>query len=167
MSEEKPLNVPEYLLIRSAEARAKHLGISVEEALAEIKEESMEPSLHEGDYVLAVKVSEPLNRGDIVIYEYTPKNIEIIKRVIGLPGETISNEDGVIKINGKTMNDTWGNGESVSFEATTLQEDEIFVLGDNRQKSSSDSSSIGAIKVEDCWKLRYLYWPYHKFKSYE
>ena len=133
----------------------------------EIKEESMEPSLHEGDYVLAVKVSEPLNRGNIVIYEYTPKNIEIIKRVIGLPGETISNEDGVIKINGKTMNDTWGNGESVSFEATTLQEDEIFVLGDNRQKSSSDSSSIGAIKVEDCWKLRYLYWPYHKFKSYE
>ena len=117
--------------------------------------------------MLAVKVSEPLNRGDIVIYEYTPKNIEIIKRVIGLPGETISNEDGVIKINGKTMNDTWGNGESVSFEATTLQEDEIFVLGDNRQKSSSDSSSIGAIKVEDCWKLRYLYWPYHKFKSYE
>ena len=40
MSEEKPLNVPEYLLIRSAEARAKHLGISVEQALAEIKGES-------------------------------------------------------------------------------------------------------------------------------
>ena len=42
----------------------------------EIKEESMEPSLHEGDYVLAVKVSEPLNSGDIVNYEYTQKNIE-------------------------------------------------------------------------------------------
>ena len=40
MSEEKPLNVPEYLLIRSAEARAKHLGISVEQALAEIKGEA-------------------------------------------------------------------------------------------------------------------------------
>jgi len=40
MSEEKPLNVPEYLLIRSAEARAKHLGISVEQALAEIRGES-------------------------------------------------------------------------------------------------------------------------------
>ena len=104
---------------------------------------------------------------DTLSAEFIGGNIEIIKRVIGLPGETISNEDGVIKINGKTMNDTWGNGESVSFEATTLQEDEIFVLGDNRQKSSSDSSSIGAIKVEDCWKLRYLYWPYRKFKSYE
>ena len=40
MSEEKPLNIPEYLLIRSAEARAKHFGISVEQALAEIKGES-------------------------------------------------------------------------------------------------------------------------------
>ena len=73
----------------------------------EIKEESMEPSLHEGDYVLAVKVSEPLNRGDIVIYEYTPKNIEIIKRVIGLPGETISNEDGVIKINSRLLKEIY------------------------------------------------------------
>ena len=52
----------------------------------EIKEESMEPSLHEGDYVLAVKVSEPLNRGDIVIYEYTPKNIEV-NYVYPHPGE--------------------------------------------------------------------------------
>ena len=39
----------------------------------EIKEESMEPSLHEGDYVLAVKISESLKRGDIVIYEYHTK----------------------------------------------------------------------------------------------
>ena len=95
------------------------------------------------------------------------KNIEIIKRVIGLPGETISNEDGEIKVDGKSINDSWGNGKSASFETITLQEDELFVLGDNREKSSSDSSSIGPIKNEDCWKLRYLYWPYHKFKSYE
>ena len=133
----------------------------------EIKEESMEPSLHEGDYVLAIKVTEPLNLGDILIYEYAPKNIEIIKRVIGLPGETISNEDGEIKVDGKSISDSWGNGKTASFETITLQEDELFVLGDNREKSSSDSSSIGPIKNEDCWKLRYLYWPYHKFKSYE
>ena len=54
----------------------------------EIKEESMEPSLHEGDYVLAVKVSEPLNRGDVVIYEYTPKNIEV-NYVYPHPGELL------------------------------------------------------------------------------
>ena len=55
MSEEKPLNVPEYLLIRSAEARAKHLGISVEQALAEIKGESQpveEPVVEEPVWVV-------------------------------------------------------------------------------------------------------------------
>ena len=57
MSEEKPLNVPEYLLIRSAEARAKHLGISVEQALAEIKGESqpVEPVVE----LSLIHISEP------------------------------------------------------------------------------------------------------------
>ena len=54
MSEEKPLNVPEYLLLRSAEARAKHLGISVEQALAEIKGEVDTPKIKHD------KASEPI-----------------------------------------------------------------------------------------------------------
>ena len=62
MSEEKPLNVPEYLLIRSAEARAKHLGISVEQALAEIKGESqpVEEPVTEVEEVVEEPVEEPV-----------------------------------------------------------------------------------------------------------
>ncbi len=62
MSEEKPLNVPEYLLIRSAEARAKHLGISVEQALAEIKGESqpVEPVVEEPVAEVEDVVEEPV-----------------------------------------------------------------------------------------------------------
>ena len=63
MSEEKPLNVPEYLLIRSAEARAKHLGISVEQALAEIKGESQpveEPVVEEPVAEVEEVVEEPV-----------------------------------------------------------------------------------------------------------
>ena len=63
MSEEKPLNVPEYLLIRSAEARAKHLGISVEQALAEIKGESQpveEPVVEEPVAEVEDVVEEPV-----------------------------------------------------------------------------------------------------------
>ena len=62
MSEEKPLNVPEYLLIRSAEARAKHLGISVEQALAEIKGESqpVEPVVEEPVAEVEEVVEEPV-----------------------------------------------------------------------------------------------------------
>ncbi len=64
MSEEKPLNVPEYLLIRSAEARAKHLGISVEQALAEIKGESqpVEEPVAEVEEVVEEPVEEPACR---------------------------------------------------------------------------------------------------------
>ena len=65
----------------------------------EIKEESMEPSLYEGDYVLASKFTDSPSRGDIVVYEYETKNIEIVKRIIGLPGETISSKEGQININ--------------------------------------------------------------------
>ena len=133
----------------------------------EIKEESMEPSLYEGDYVLASKFTDPPTRGDIVVYEYETKNIEIVKRIVGLPGETISAKEGLININDKKINDPWGNGKVVDFETITLEEDEVFVLGDNREMSSSDSSSVGPIKLEDCWKLRFLYWPYHKFTKYE
>ena len=133
----------------------------------EIKEESMEPSLYEGDYVLASKFTDSPSRGDIVVYEYETKNIEIVKRIIGLPGETISSKEGQININGEKINDPWGNGEVVDFENITLKEDEDFVLGDNREMSSSDSLSVGPIKLETCWKLRFLYWPYHKFKKYE
>ena len=59
MSEEKPLNVPEYLLIRSAEARAKHLGISVEQALAEIKGEA-QPVVEEPVEEPVAEVEEPI-----------------------------------------------------------------------------------------------------------
>ena len=45
--------------------------------------------------------------------------------------------------------------------------DEIFVLGDQRNISTSDSRTLGPIKYEDCWKLRVRYWPYHRFKTYE
>ena len=127
----------------------------------------MEPSLYEGDYVLASKFTDPPTRGDIVVYEYETKNIEIVKRIIGLPGETISAKEGLININDKKINDPWGNGKVVDFETITLEEDEVFVLGDNREMSSSDSSSVGPIKLENCWKLRFLYWPYHKFTKYE
>ena len=71
MSEEKPLNVPEYLLIRSAEARAKHLGISVEQALAEIKGESqpVEEPVAEVEEVVEEPVEEPVAEIEEVVEE--------------------------------------------------------------------------------------------------
>ncbi|RDX33580.1 hypothetical protein DZA34_00020, partial [Candidatus Actinomarina sp. HD9-500m-PIT-SAG01] len=77
MNEEKPLNVPEYLLIRSAEARAKHLGISVEQALAEIKGESQpveEPIVEE-------PVEEPVAEVEEVVEEVVAEEEPVVEEV--------------------------------------------------------------------------------------
>ena len=82
MSEEKPLNVPEYLLIRSAEARAKHLGISVEQALAEIKGESQpveEPVAEVEEPVEEPVVEEPVAEVEEVVEEPVAEVEEVVE----------------------------------------------------------------------------------------
>ncbi len=122
----------------------------------EIKEESMSPELLPEDYVLATKTNEPLSRGDIVIFKNSEKSIDVVKRVVGLPGETISASNNELLVNGKTIEDPWANGEN-----------EVFVLGDQRRLSTSDSRTLGTINATDCFKLKYRYWPYQRIKAYE
>ena len=133
----------------------------------EIKEESMKPSLVPNEYVLATKLNEIPKRGDIVIFTNTEKNIDVVKRVIGLPGEEVESQEGSILINSNKLNDSWAKSFVDDFVTTKLAEDEIFVLGDQRTLSSSDSRTIGPIKFLDCWKLKLRYWPYYRFKTFE
>ena len=132
----------------------------------EIKEESMSPALLPEDYVIAVKNKEALNRGDIVIFKNHEKSIDVVKRVIGLPGETVSSEGGKILINNSEIDDVWAKTLTDDFIPQTLGDGEIFVLGDQRRLSSSDSRTLGPISSTDCWKLKYRYWPYQRFRSY-
>ncbi len=123
--------------------------------------ESMMPNYVNNEYILAEKVSyltgQP-RRGDVTVFRYPGNpNISYIKRIIGLPGETIIIEDNSVKIinndypNGFTLNETYlpasdltlisdGNGTMKK----TLGNDEFFVMGDNRQHSS-DSREWGAL----------------------
>ena len=84
MSEEKPLNVPEYLLIRSAEARAKHLGISVEQALAEIKGESqpVEEPVEEPVAEVEEVVEEPVAEVEEVVEEVVAEEEPVAEEVV-------------------------------------------------------------------------------------
>ena len=133
----------------------------------EIKEDSMSPELQNEDYVIAVNQKEDLTRGDIVIFKNTEKNIEVIKRVIGLPNEIVSSSEGTVLINSEKLNDPWAQTSTNDFIETQLSSDEIFVLGDQRQLSTSDSRTLGAIKISECKKLKYRYFPFHRVKSYE
>jgi signal peptidase I len=133
----------------------------------EIKEDSMKPALLPDEFVLASKVSNVPVRGDIVIFNNSEKNIDVVKRVIGLPGEEVESQDGSILINSEIINDPWAKSFVDDFIKIQLKADEIFVLGDQRTLSSSDSRTVGPIKYSECWKIRVRYWPYYRFRMYE
>ena len=90
-----------------------------------------------------------------------------MKRVLGLPGETVSASDGELKINGDSINDSWAKTVTDDFIDCKVNENEVFVLGDQRRLSTSDSRTLGAIDSSQCLKVKYRYWPYQRIKAYE
>ena len=121
-----------------------------------IPSESMEPALKPGDRVLVNKLSyhfHAIHRGDIVVFKRPPSEAsdptikDLIKRVIGLPGETIEARNGKVYINGRLLNEPYLNADSgttTSLPARVVPPDTYFVLGDNRI-NSKDSRFIGPI----------------------
>ena len=106
---------------------------------------SMEPTLHDGDQLIMDKLtyhfSEP-QRFDIIVFPFQyAQDTYYVKRIIGLPGETVQiDAEGNIYINGEILEEDYGL-ETILFpglaaEPITLGEDEYFVLGDNRNNSS-------------------------------
>lgn len=123
---------------------------------------SMEPTLHNNELVLINKIglNKGIDRYDIVVVKY--ENSTIIKRVIGLPYETVEYIDDTLYIDGKIVN------TKVDFEYTkdfklTAGKNEYIVLGDNRN-ISKDSRIIGPVKESDIiGKVDLVLFPFSKF----
>jgi len=123
-----------------------------------VKGESMVPNLHSGDYLIIDEISYRFSspkRGDIVVLKYPLDTTQrFIKRVVGLPGETIDVKDGKITVlkgqENVVLNEEYlpNNLETEGNVNITLKDDEYFVLGDNRQ-FSYDSRRWGALPKED------------------
>lgn len=120
---------------------------------------SMETTLSNGDSLIVDKISyrfrEP-ERYEIIVFPYHYKeNTYYIKRIIGLPGETVQVADGCVYINGELLeSEHYGNermeNPGIAQEPITLAADEYFVLGDNRNHSSdSRDPSVGVLKREE------------------
>ena len=126
---------------------------------------SMEPNLHEGQYLIVNKavyrwLHEP-ERGDIIVFDSpNSPDRDFIKRVIGLPGETVEIRDGAVYIDGILLDEPYLSEPTRSNVAPrVLRQDEYFVLGDNRD-SSSDSRSWGPLSEEKIIGKAWLsYWP--------
>lgn len=124
---------------------------------------SMYPNLKDKEIMILNKISKKVNglkRFDIVVLK---DEDFLIKRVIGLPGETISCQNGDIFINGKKIDDKYGYGITNDFDPVTIPKNEYFVLGDNRE-NSKDSRYIGTIKNKNIkGKTNLVIFPFKSF----
>ncbi len=120
-----------------------------------IPSESMLPTLEKQDRVLVNKLSyrlHEINRGDVVVFERPPNEAgvirDLIKRVVGLPGETVEGRDGRIYINGQALREPYLPPASTTstFGPKDIPADHIWVMGDNRS-NSSDSRVFGSIST--------------------
>jgi signal peptidase I len=137
-----------------------------------VEGESMETTLHNNEKLVVNKavylLREP-QRGEIVVF-HAEAGRDYIKRVIGVPGDTVEMRDDTLYINGKAVPEPYleENREKVreedkpltdDFGPVTVPEGQIFVLGDNRQ-NSHDSRALGSISIDSVvGRAEFVYWP--------
>jgi signal peptidase I len=129
---------------------------------------SMEPTLSEGDRVLVNKISYDLHdvhRGDVIVFELSSEDVgpdgikDLIKRVIGLPGDVIETREGVVYVNDRAVEEPYlaegtitgdpEDSQNPAIERQTVPDDHVFVLGDNRSNSAdSRYPNRGPIPVD-------------------
>lgn len=115
-----------------------------------VEGEAMAPALNDGDRIIIERNPKKLERGDIVVFLYPEAPTKsYIKRIVGLPNETIDIREGKVFINGEFLFESYINPEldqsQRSLNPVTLAPDSYFVIGDNRD-NSSDSRIWGPLK---------------------
>jgi signal peptidase I len=126
--------------------------------------QSMEPNLHAGQRLIVEKISYRFHsprRGDIVVLRLPEQRGNfLIKRVIGLPGETVEVRDQNVLINGHPIDESYLDQPiRYSMSPRQVPEDSVFVLGDNRG-FSNDSRSFGPVAISNIIGRAWIrYWP--------
>ena len=127
---------------------------------------SMNPTLLNGEYLIisnfAYQLDEP-QRGDIIVFRHPRSDLNLIKRVIGLPGYTIEVQNGVVSVNGVGLDEPYIEAPPTYSSSWVVPEGQFFVLGDNRN-NSSDSHAWGFLPEDNILgKALLVYWPPSKW----
>ncbi len=139
------------------------VGINAVSARVRVDGFSMLPTLKDGEFILVNKLSYrfgEVERGDIIVFHF-PMNPdeELIKRVIGLPGDRVTVQDQQVSVNGQLLSETYIAAAPLYAGEWTVEDGHLFVLGDNRN-DSSDSHSWGLLPLEKVvGKAVLIYWP--------
>ena len=145
-----------------------YFGINALSARVRVDGFSMIPTLQNGEYILvnklAYKTGQP-NRGDIIVFRLPgDESQDLIKRVIGLPGDKVKVSDGAVTINGEKLEEPYIAQNPLYFGEWTVPADNLFVLGDNRN-DSRDSHQWGMLPFENIiGKSVVIYWPPNDWK---
>ncbi len=127
---------------------------------------SMYPTL-EGNEIMLLNKLASIDRFDIVVLKLDGDNDNLIKRIIGLPGETVEIKDNKIYINDEELDDPYGYGVTYNIDPVTLGEDEYYILGDNRIVSL-DSRVFGKIsRSEIKGTTNFIMYPFTKIGKVE
>jgi signal peptidase I len=138
---------------------------------------SMVPTIEVGDRVIMWRLAYTFNnepqRGDIIVF--TPpaelnETSDLIKRVIGLPGETVEVKDGYVYINGEALEEDYLKEQpTYTYGPVTVPEDSYFIMGDNRNVSVDSHMWLNPFLSEDeiKGKVIFRYWPLSRIGGLE
>lgn len=136
-----------------------------------VEGESMEPTLENGERVIvnkAVYLLDEPERGDVVIIQRPSKNY--VKRVIGLPGETIETNDNTLFIDGEKYQQTFLNEEDIQRTGNAgpiqIPSDSYFVMGDNRGISKDSRNGLGFIAEDEIiGRSEFIIYPFSEWSQ--
>ena len=135
-----------------------------------VKMHSMENTLHPNDYIFLSKQAYTFGeakQGDIIVFESTETEENLIKRIIGLPGDTVSISDGNVFVNEVKQDEPYTKDGTTAgeMEEITVPEGSFFVLGDNRQSSrDSREDSVGFVSEDKViGKAFFRLFPFNSF----
>ncbi|HZH61287.1 MAG TPA: signal peptidase I [Metabacillus sp.] len=143
---------------------------------------SMDPTLHDGDRLFVNKTLKfigEIEKGDIVIIDGKEEDIRYVKRIIGLPGDKVSAEEGQVYVNGELIKEPYlaENREEAEklgmvltgdFEEIEVPEGSYFVMGDNRLNSMDSRNGLGLIESSRILgKSEFIFYPFDHFRKTE
>jgi len=123
---------------------------------------SMNPTLQNGQYLIINNISYYLNdpqHGDVIVFHHPKSDLNLIKRVIGVPGDSVEINNEHVKVNGVVLDEPYIKEEPQYTYSGVVPEGEYFVLGDNRNNSSDSHSSSFLPEENIVGKAMIIYWP--------